>query len=233
MSQPSIPNTNPFKSELFTVATVLVAAWITYAMHLVFTVVPNEVTMGAVQRIFYFHVGSAFATYAAAFCMLIGSLGFLALKQNHLDSLQLAAAEVGLLFCSLVLITGMIWGQFAWNLAFSFREPRLVSTLVLWLLFVALVALRKFADREQAPAFCAVLGILGAIMVPVVVFSVKLLSPIAQLHPVVVEHGGLREATFRTTFWVANGAVVSMGLLFIWIRHRIALLEIRSNEQNI
>lgn len=230
MNESEIESVKPFRSELFVAAAVLVAALVTYAMHLVFTVVPNEVTMGAVQRIFYFHVGSAFSTYAAAFCMLIGSLGFLALKQNKFDALQLAAAEVGLLFCSLVLITGMIWAQSAWNIAFSFREPRLVSTLVLWLLFVALVALRKFAGREQAPTFCAVLGILGAIMVPVVVFSVKLLSPMGQLHPVVVEHGGLRDATFRMTFWITDGAVVSMALLFIWLRQRIALLEFRATS---
>ena len=214
-----------FSLPVFTCVTLFIAVWVTYSQYLIFTVVPNEVTMGAVQRIFYFHVGSAFATYAATACLLVGSLGFLTLKSKNFDALQLAAAEVGLLFCSIVLLTGMIWAQSAWNIAFSFKEPRLVSTLVLWLLFVALVVLRKFAARSDAASFCAVFGVLGAILVPVVVYSVKFLSPVGQLHPVVVEHGGLREASFRVAFWVTNGALVAMALLFIWLRKKIASLE--------
>lgn len=221
----------PLSALKFIGATMLIAAWVTYSMYLVFMVVPNEVTMGAVQRIFYFHVGSAFATYAATGCLLIGALGFLALKKDSLDYLQLAAAEVGLLFCSIVLVTGMIWAQSAWNLAFSFREPRLVSTLVLWLLFVALVVLRRFAAAHDAANYCAAFGVLGAILVPVVVFSVKFLSPVGQLHPVVVEHGGLREASFREAFWITNGAIVSMALLLVWVRQRIALWERRTLEK--
>lgn len=220
-----IEQTGRLNSPLFFSALLAVFAWVTYAMYQVFMVVPNEVTMGPVQRIFYFHVGSAFATYAAAFCVLIGSLGFLALGRAAFDTLQLAAAEVGVLFCSIVLVTGMIWAQSAWNIPFSFREPRLVSTLVLWLLLVAVVGLRKFTTPEEAPRFCAVFGLLGAVMVPVVVYSVKFLSPVGQLHPVVVEHGGLREESFRFAFWISNGALVALALLLIYVRRQIATLE--------
>ena len=187
------------------------------ALYFIFMLVPNERLMGPVQRLFYFHVGSAFACYAAVAVMLIAGLWYLATRSLKADALQAAAGGVGLLFSSIVLVSGMVWGKAAWNTAFSWREPRLVSFLCLWLIFLGFWMLRRFGDRERVGAHSAVLSIIGAITVPVVVYSVKFLSHVGQLHPVVVENRGLKDPLFVTAFWYCSLTLVLLQFVLMWI----------------
>ncbi len=193
-------------------------------LYLVFMVVPNERIMGPVQRIFYFHVGSAIACYVAFGIVLIGSLGYLATRKLSYDLMAYAAGEAGFVFCTIVLATGMIWGKAAWNTVFRW-EPRLVSFLILWMIFLAFNLLRVFGDRARMRQHSAVLGILGACTVPMVVFSIKLLPQFAQLHPQVVENRGLKDSSYVFTMFFCMGALVLLQLQLIWLRFRIAFLE--------
>ncbi len=208
-----------FILSLATLFLVGVAQW------LVFMVVPNERVMGAVQRIFYFHVGSAFACYAAFAVVFIASVYYLATRSRTADILSVAAGEVGFVFCTIVLITGMIWGHSAWNTWFRWEEPRLVTFLVLWLIFLSFTILRNFGDPTKTATHGAVLGILGAVSVPLVVFSIKLLPQSARLHPEVLEHGGLKDPSYWWAFGLSSVALVLLAGLLVWVRYRVGCAE--------
>ncbi|MCO6429433.1 MAG: cytochrome c biogenesis protein CcsA [Deltaproteobacteria bacterium] len=200
------------------------AVLIAYSIYLVFLVVPNEAIMGPVQRIFYFHVGSAIAAYCAIAVLLVCSLAYLARREEAFDAIAEAAAEVALLMCTIVLVSGMIWANSAWNTWFRW-EPRLVTFLLLWLLLLAYWGLRQFGDPARVAAHCAVLGILGAINVPIVVYSIKLLPHMVQLHPEVVERQGLKDPLFKTAMFWSMGAMVAFQMFLTVFRTRIGLLE--------
>lgn len=191
-----------------------------YANYMVFMVVPNERIMGPVQRIFYFHVGSAIASYFAVALVFMAALGHFANRNRFWDILSTAATEIGFLFCLIVMTTGMIWGHSAWNTWFRW-EPRLVSFLILLLLFAAMNLLRWFGDREKVANHVAAFAILAAINVPLVIFSVKLLPQAAQLHPQVVQERGLRDPSFTQAMIVANLAMVCLMFLLVLVRTKI------------
>ena len=209
------------------IAIVVVAALIAYTNYLVFMVVPNERLMGPVQRIFYFHLGSAIACYCSMAVVFFGSIIYLAKRDLRADHIAHAAGEVGFVFCTITLVSGMIWGHSAWNTWFRW-EPRLVTFLFLWLIFLSFTLLRAYGDEARMAAHSAVLGIIGAITVPLVVFSIRLLPAVAQLHPQVVENRGLKDPSFILAMFVAMGAVVLFQFLLIWFRYRIELLERRA-----
>lgn len=195
-----------------------------YANYLIFLVVPNERLMGPVQRIFYFHVASATSCYIAIGIVFVCSLMYLGTRNYKADLIAQAAGEVALLLCTIVLISGMIWGHSAWNTWFSW-EPRLVSFLVLWLTLLAFNLLRAFGDPQRLPQHSAVIGIISAINVPIVIYSIKLLPHLQQLHPEVVENRGLKDPLFQSTMFWAMGAILCLQLLLIAARARIAFLE--------
>jgi heme exporter protein C len=199
------------------------------ANFLVFMVVPNEKVMGPVQRIFYFHVGSAIACYCAFAIVLIAGMAYLANRSWRMDLLGQAAGEVGFIFCSIVLISGMIWGHAAWNTWFRW-EPRLVSFLLLWLIFLAFNLLRSFGDPRRVGAHCAVLGIVGALTVPLVVFSIKFLPKIAQLHPQVVSEGGLKDSRMLFAFFFTMAALVALQFFMVWLRYQMGVCEYKLRE---
>ena len=197
---------------------------ISYSTYLVFMVVPNERTMGPVQRILYFHVGSAFACYCSAAIVLGGGLWYLATREARADRWAQAAGEVGFVFCSMVLFSGMIWGHSSWNTWFRW-EPRLVTFLLLWFVFLGFILLRAFGDRSRVAVQSAVLGIVGAITVPLVVFSVYFLPNAPQLHPKEVVVGGLAHPSYRLTFWCSVFSLILLQFFLVWIRARLGELE--------
>lgn len=205
---------------LFTFVTFTFVLW---SIYLVFVGTPNEKIMGPVQRVFYFHVGSAIACYCSFGLVLVGSLGYLATRKEWWDVVAEAAGEVGLIFCTIVLVSGMIWGHAIWNTAFRW-EPRLVTFLLLWFVLLSFNILRWFADSAKVSAHCAVLGILGAITVPLMVYSIKFLPQSAQLHPQVVAKNGLDPA-FKPAFFWSMGSLVLMQFLLTWHRFRLAILS--------
>ncbi len=209
-------------------AILLATALITYANYLVFLVVPNEKFMGPVQRIFYFHVGSAIASYFAFAIVFIASLVYLATYSRIANIFNQAAGEVGFVFCTIVLLTGMIWGHSAWNTWFRW-EPRLLTFLLLWLIFLGFNIQRMFGDQIRQGSHLAVIGILGVVTVPIMIFSIKLLPNIPQLHPQVVENRGLRDPSYILTMWVAICALVLLQFILVWFRAKIDLLEDKEN----
>lgn len=201
-----------------------------YSLYYVFMVVPNERVMGAVQRIFYFHVGSAMSCYVMIAVLLAGSISYLATKRTFWDQLAEAGGVTALLFCTIVLLSGMIWGHSAWNVWWRW-EPRLVSFLVLWLILLGYVILRGvLKDDERLPSFASVLGILAAVNVPIVIFSIRLLAPTEQLHPEVVANQGLKDPRFVYALIMSNLSAIAMSLFLLLQRLRLAVLTSRMRE---
>ena len=150
----------------------LTVATFTAAMVAIFIYVPTEKTEGVVQRIMYFHIPSAWLAFFAFFVVFLSSILFLWKKEREWDIYAQASAEVGILFCSLVLITGPIWGKPIWG-AWWVWDARFTSTLVLWLIYVSYLMLRGQTDAGSMRArFAAVLGIVGFLDIPFIHFSV-------------------------------------------------------------
>lgn len=193
-----------------------VATWMT------FFYAKSEAQMGEVQRIFYFHVPSAIATYLALLFVFFSSIRFLLFKQNAI--LLKASIEISALFATMTLMTGMIWAKAAWNTWFTW-EPQLVTFLCLWGLSIGglLVELGEF--KEQTNILKAICGILACASVPLVWISVKLLPTYLQLHPKVIENDGLKDVTYVHTFLVCLGAINLLALYLIYLRTRLLKLE--------
>ena len=131
---------------------------------------------GEIFRIIYYHVPSASVAFLFFAISLIGSIGFLACRHSRqtgrrsADAWALAGAEVGVVFCTVVLTTGPLWGRRAWGIWWTW-DARLTTTLVLWLIYVSYLLLRRFAAGPQMQTLAAVLGIFGALDVPIVYMS--------------------------------------------------------------
>lgn len=211
-----------FKTSVLLPALGLLTLLLLSASHyLVFMVVPNEAIMGAVQRVFYFHVGAAFSCYAAFAVVFVASLAFLATGSRKSDQISAACGEVGLVMCTIVLATGMIWGHSAWNTWFRWEEPRLVTFLVLWLIFLSFTVLRNFGEPERIASHAAVLGILGGASIPLVYVSIKFLPASARLHPEVIERGGLKDPSYWWAFGLSTVALLFLTAYLSWLRYRI------------
>ncbi|HLM68130.1 MAG TPA: cytochrome c biogenesis protein CcsA [Longimicrobium sp.] len=150
----------------------LAALALTASLYMVFFYAPTEAEMGVVQRIFYVHVPSAWVAFLAFGIVALCSLGYLWLRDERLDAISVASAELGLLFTTIVLVTGPLWGKIAWG-AWWVWEPRLTLTLLLWFIYIGYFILRGAADSpERGKRFAAILGIVGAVDIPLIHLSV-------------------------------------------------------------
>src|SRR5215469_13396037 len=189
------------------------------ALYMVFIYVPTEAAQGIVQRIFYFHVPCAWVAFASFALVAIAGIFYLWLGQQVWDDLGYAAAEVGMVFCTLVLATGSIWAKPIWGAWWTW-DSRLTTTLILWLLYGGYLLLRAFADdTDEIARFAAVLGIVGVLDVPVVIISVRLWRTI---HPAVLltrqgEHG-LQDPRMVATLLVSLGAFTILYVWLLWMR---------------
>jgi len=151
------------------VAILLVIA----AAYASFYLAPEERTMGVLQRIFYFHVGSAWAGMDAFLICFIANLLYVWRRVQKYDWLGVSAAEVGLVLTTVVLITGPIWAKPAWGIYWTW-DARLTSTFVLWLLYVSYLLLRTLIEEpERRAPLSALFGIFAFIDVPLVFFSIR------------------------------------------------------------
>ncbi len=150
----------------------LTGAAVLAALAAIFIYVPTEQTEGPVQRIMYFHIPSAWIAFFAFFVVFLCSILFLWKKEREWDIYAHASAEVGILFCTLVLITGPIWAKPIWGTWWVW-DARLTSTLVLWLIYVAYLMLRVQSEAGSTRArYAAVIGIVGFLDIPLIHFSV-------------------------------------------------------------
>ena len=151
-------------------------------LYLVFVVAPVEQQMGIVQKIFYFHVPSAYAMYVAWAAAAVGSLLYLWKRDERWDALAVAGAEVGMVYCLIVLTTGPLWARKAWGVYWTW-DPRLTTSTITVLVYLAYLLFRNGIDNRQTRArFGSIYAILAFLSVPLTFYSARLFRSI---HPVV------------------------------------------------
>jgi heme exporter protein C len=161
----------PVAAALAVIGTVIRAAFYT----------PLEAKQGAAQKIFYLHVPAAWVAFLAFFLVAVASGVYLWLRDQRLDRFAESSAEVGVVFTTVVLITGPLWAKPIWGTYWAWWDVRLVSTLFLWFIYLAYLVLRGAVDSPDLRArYSAVLGILGALLIPFIHLSVYLFST---MHP--------------------------------------------------
>jgi len=150
---------------------------------------PEEATMGNAQRIFYVHVPAAWVGFLA-FAVVFGtSLGYLFTRRRSYDLAAWASTEVGVVFTTLAILSGSVWGRYAWGTWWSW-DPRLTTTFMLWLIYVVALMVRAYGGAGgQASRFAAVLGVIGFLDIPLIHLSVVWWRSLHPL-PVVVRPEG-------------------------------------------
>ena len=190
------------------------------ALGMVFLWVPTELNQGAIQRIFYFHVPVAWVAFLAFFIVFIFSILYLWKRQGRFDMIARSAAEIGVVFTTLVLISGSIWGKVAW-LTWWAWEPRLTSALVMWLIYFAYLLVRSYTtDRDRGARFAAVVGIIGFIDVPIVALAIQLWRT---QHPTALIFEGGLEPQMLATLLVSLVAFTT--LFVVLLRLRVAMRQ--------
>jgi heme exporter protein C len=203
--------------RLFVPLVIVGAAMFVYAPFMILNA-PYESTMGLVQKIFYFHAPVAMTMFLAAFVCGIASAMFLFTRNREADFIAAAAAELTVVLGSIVLVTGPLWARKAWGVWWDW-EPRLVSTLVMWLIFVAYLLLRRYGGPGSERLGAGV-AIFGMVNVPFVYWSVnywRTLHPKTSVVPTLPP--GL-----RGPFWFC---VVGFVIVFMVILHVRTELERR------
>ena len=206
-------------------------ALLTYGLYQGLVAAPTEQTMGDVQRIFYYHVPSAWTSFLCFFVNFLASIVYLIRRTRTSDALALATAEVGVVFCSVVLVTGPLWAKPVWGIWWTW-DARLTTTLVLWLVYVSYLLLRRFAG-DNIGTLAAVLAIFGFLDVPLVYMSIRWWRT---QHPQPVIGGapgsGIDPA-MRHALYVNFLAFAAFAVLLIWVRMRLLKAERELENEHI
>jgi heme exporter protein C len=209
----------------------VVLALMCVAAYAALFIAPTESKMGTVQRIFYLHAPSGMVALLSFFVCFIANLAYVFKRQPKWDWLGVSAAEVGMAFCTVLIITGPIWAHPAWGIWWTW-DARLTLTFVLWLLYIAYLLLRTLVeDPDRRALVSAIYGIFAFIDVPLVYGSIRWWRT---QHPQPVVMGGPGsglEPTMKKVFWfwVMNLVV----LMIFLIRERYRLEAMRADVQSI
>ena len=192
---------------------VAAALTVLAGVYMAFLYAPTERTQGHAQRIFYLHLPMALLSYLAFGVVFVGSVGYLWKRSIVWDRLARSAVEQGFVFTTLLLITGSLWGRPIWNAWWSW-DARLTTTLILWFIYLGYFMVRAYAgDQDRAARYAAVLGIVGAIDIPIIHQSVKWWR---SLHPepVVIQ---LSPDLPDSMLWTVSVTILGFGLLFAYL----------------
>jgi len=221
-------------SGLYVVVTIALMIW---GFYQAVYVAPLDAMQGEISRIFYYHVPNAMLCFLFFAISLIGSIGYLSYRNKlpsraqAADALALAGAEVGVLYCTVVLTTGPLWGRRAWGIWWTW-DARLTTTLVLWLIYVSYLLMRRFAAGPQVQTLAAVLGIFGALDVPIVYMSNRWWRT---QHPAPVFGGGpdsgIKDPVMLAAFGWNVLAWLAWGILILSIRYYVERRHQKYAEQ--
>ncbi len=189
--------------------------------------VAQEAAGGLTQKIFYFHVPSAYVMYVGVGACVMGSIGYLLQRTPGWDALAQAGAELSVVFAAVVLITGPLWARKAWGVYWAW-DPRLTTTLLGTLIFVAYLVLHSTATGEAEKKFASALAVMGACVMPVIHFSVQLWR--GQHPTVITSRGGGLAPEMGQTLGVSFIAFTLLAAALLYLRARIALGEARLAE---
>ncbi len=214
------------ESAIFHALLVTTSALILTCIFLISQKAPIERTMGVVQKIFYFHVPSAYGMYIGAAACFVGSVAYMLKPTDTRDALARAGAEVAVVFGAIVLTTGPLWAAKAWGFYWTW-DPRLTTSMLSVMMYVAYAVLRAFSgDSVGERKFAAALGIIAAFNLPIIHYSVQKWSG---QHPTVIgaKGGGLKDVWMTRTLLFGFLAFTCFAILLIWGRMRLEMARHR------
>jgi heme exporter protein C len=207
----------------FPILAIVTALLLSYGLYEALIGAPTERTMGDVQRIFYYHVPSAWTAFLLFLINFIASIVYLVRRNPKADILALVSAEVGVVFCTVVIVTGPIWARPVWGIWWAAGDIRLTTTLVLWLIYISYLVLRKFSTSGQTPVIAAAVAIFGALDVPLVYFSIWFFRT---QHPSpVIGGGGSLDPRMAHVLLINWAAFLCLAWLLCWTRYRLEILK--------
>jgi heme exporter protein C len=217
------------RTDLLRLAAVVDGVLLVAATGLAIFYAPPDAVQGIVQKIFYLHVPAAIAAYLCFATVLLGGLLYLWNESPTADRLARAGAEVGLVFTTVVLVMGSIWAKPIWGSYWVWWDARVVSTLVLWLLYAGYLMVRRIAaPGRQSARFGAVVGIVGFIDVPIVHFSVTWWRTIHP--PLETAAPESLPPEMLLTFAVSSLAVLLLAAVLLGYRYRVEVLRDRLSQ---
>jgi heme exporter protein C len=203
----------------------LAAAGLAAGLVMGFGVAPREVTQGNVQRIMYLHVPAVWVAYLAFTTGLIASIAYLARRRPGADRLAHAACEVGTVFLGVNIATGAIWGKPTWGTWWTW-DARLTSVAVVFVMFIAYLLLRQAVeDRERGARYAAVLGIVAALNIPLVHFSVYWWRTLHQPPSLLKPGSSTMPPVILAALLVNFAALVLLAAYFVSRRARVLAAE--------
>ena len=207
----------------FPILAIVTALLLSFALYEALIGAPTERTMGDVQRIFYYHVPSAWTAFVLFLINFVSSVIYLARRNMKADILALVSTEVGVVFCTVVIVTGPIWARPVWGIWWAPGDIRLTTTLVLWLIYISYLVLRRFSTSSQTPVIAAVVAIFGALDVPLVYFSIWFFRT---QHPSpVIGGGGSLDPRMAHVLLISWAAFMCLAWLLCWTRYRLEVLK--------
>ena len=193
------------------------------SLGMIFFYAPREVVMGEAQRIFYYHVPSAWISFASFGLTVIAGIAYLRTGNHRWDRLGLATVEVGMMFAIMTLFSGMLWARPIWNTWWTW-DPRLTTYTILLLIYVAYLMLRQgIEDPDKRARFASVYGIIGFLSVQITYYSIFWWRTI---HPAVFgtnesETKMSLEPRMLQTFIFCNLAFIVFYVTLLWHRLRL------------
>lgn len=212
-------------SPWFEILLGVTAATFAYLIYMIFLRAPTAqlAAGGLAQKIFYFHVPAAYAMYLSGVVCCVGSAAYLVGASDKRNAIAKAGAECAVVFGMMMLISGPLWAKKAWGVYWTW-DPRLTTTVLSVLVYVAVVVLRAFSgDGEAERRFAAALGVLGTVNLPIIHYSVKKWGG---NHPTVITSGGggLGHPDMKLTLLIGFVAMTFLAILLIASRTRLAIL---------
>ena len=215
--------------RLFPILSIITAGLLAYALYQALVVAPTDALQGDVYRIIYYHVPSAWTAFLLFLINFVASIVYLFRRSQKADMVALVCAEVGVVFCTVVLVTGPIWARPVWGIWWAPGDIRLTSTLVLWLIYVSYLVLRKFSNSAQTQMLAAALAVFGALDVPLVYFSIWFFRT---QHPQpVIGGGGSIDPKMLHVLLLSWVAFLCFAFLVCWSRFRLELLHREVEER--
>jgi heme exporter protein C len=213
--------------RLFPIFALLTGALLSYALYQALVVAPTDQMQGDVYRIIFYHVPSAWTAFLLFTINFIASVVYLIRRNLKADAIAAVSAEVGVVFCTVVLVTGPLWARPVWGIWWTW-DWRLTSTLVLWLIYVSYLFLRRFSSSSQTPVLAAALAIFGALDVPLVYFSIWFFRT---QHPQpVIGDGGSMDPSMLHVLLINWAAFLCFGGLVTWSRYRLEIVRRQVEE---
>jgi heme exporter protein C len=198
------------------------------SLYAIFLYAPTERTMGDVQRIFYFHISAWWIAGVALLVVFLASVAYLWKRERRFDAAALASTEIGVLFMTIGITTGPIWAKPIWGIYWTW-DPRLTSALVCWLMYVAILMLRRYIPEESKRSnLAAVAGIIAFVNVPFVFMTIRLFRT---QHPQPVIGGGDESGLAPAMTHAFLITLVAFTFLYLWLMQQ--RLEVEATEQQV